>query len=125
MSNRRPRLFFTRPDKQGRAAAPHFFFAVFTPFRETFSSFIVSAENYCSPAAVENAYLFPASIVFQSYLNIIKQFFPSPLRGEGQGGGDYCLCYFQMLSPSPNPLPSREGECWGPRDIKDIAETRN
>ena len=53
------------------------------------------------------------SVVFQSYLNIIKQFFPSPLRGEGQGGGDYFSCYYQMLSPSPQPPPLKGGGVLG------------
>jgi hypothetical protein len=35
-------------------------------------------------------------------------FSPSPLVGEGRGEGEQVD--FAGLSPSPNPLPSREGE---------------
>jgi hypothetical protein len=34
---------------------------------------------------------------------------PSPLRGEGQGGGEYDMVIINSDHPPPNPLPSREG----------------
>jgi|GEM_PF-61743 len=47
-----------------------------------------------------------------------------PLEGATPGGGDYLFCYLQMLSPSPQPPPLKGGGVLGPRDIKDIPETR-
>src|SRR5208337_500701 len=47
-----------------------------------------------------------------------------PLEGATPGGGDYLFCYLQMLSPSPQSPPLKGGGVLGPRDIKDIPETR-
>jgi hypothetical protein len=48
-----------------------------------------------------------------------------PLEGATPGGGDYLFCYLKMLSPSPQPPPLKGGGGLGPRDIKDISETRH
>src|SRR5208337_3387327 len=55
----------------------------------------------------------------------LRSFLPPPERGEGWGGGDYFFVILKHYHPPPNPLPSREGEFLGPRDIKHIPEIRH
>jgi hypothetical protein len=53
--------------------------------------------------------------MFQEYLKQEIAVVPSPLRGEGQGGGDNCLGYFIPLPPSPQPPPLKGGGDLVPR----------
>ena len=59
-----------------------------------------------------------ASIVFHDYLNKVlagnRAFSPSPLMGEGRGGGGKILMMTISFSPSPQPPPTRGGGEIGP-----------
>jgi hypothetical protein len=59
-----------------------------------------------------------ASIAFQEYLKKVKPLVPSPLMGEGQGGGEVTCRLDCFIPPPPSPLPPGEGEFKGPGFMK-------
>ncbi|HIJ80312.1 MAG TPA: hypothetical protein HPP76_01225 [Desulfuromonadales bacterium] len=58
----------------------------------------------------EEAGLTDRTVTYEAFAKLQKV--PSPLAGEGEGGGVGCHeISTLLLHPPPNPLPSREGEC--------------